>query len=1437
LGFTQTTSYDAVGNIVATTDALGHTTTYTYDTLDRLSAVTDALGQTTRYAYDAVGNRVRAIDALGRTNNYVYDAFDRQIAAIDPLGHVTRTTFDLVGNRTSVTDALGHSTYYQYDSNGNLINVRENIEVASQQQRSTFDLYAPTEPSGAYSIFATGDINGDGIDDIVTTVSSGDNNKLNVLLGGTTTPLASKYTISTLPIDNASAIDRLELKDVDGDGKLDLIAKLRYDMFSSAGAIFVFHNQGDGIFSAPESLTVDGHSDGFVTGDFNGDGKLDILAYSNPINNTCGSTISPTTSSDLVLFAGDGLGSFTQQAIDIPLTDPTTNPIVSLKTIEIGGKTDLIVNSDNELVVFDRDVNGIWHDIYRNVSDFYTDRSQVVVGDLNGDGIADIITAGDSNQLQLLFGSNDGSFSAQTFDPSDNDLKSIDYLNLADINKDGKLDLIVGRTKLTYDYYQDSYLENSFLIKVYDVNSDGYLSQLGTTKIVNNLPKLDRQFAGMADIDGDGNQDILIKFSGSSNSIGVFREYSTTSYTLSTFGSKSYTYDALDRQISSTDALGRTTSYAYDQLNRQVATIDPLGQTKSVGYDAVDNIVGLTDKLGQLTAFTYDALNRRTKITDPLGNAQTTVYDSVGNTLTVTDALGSTNAYAYDALNRNIKVTDAKGGITRTGYDAVGNLTYLTDAVGNKTTYAYDALDRVITDTNQLGFSRNYTYDAVGNQIALVDRNGRKTTYSYDKLNRNTAENWIGNTGTSIRSISYTYDAVGNLVTQSDLDSKYTYAYDAVNRTTSIDNTGTTGVPAVIFSYAYDAVNNLVSVADSINGTSAGQTNYTYDSLNRTTKITQSGTGVQNKRVDMTYNKVDRPTSLTRFSDLSGTNLVATTTYTYDQNQKLVQLAHTKGATNLDSFNYTYDAAHRLIKTTSTFDGSEDYTYDATNQLTGATHTSQADEAFQYDANGNRTDGGYQTGVDNRLLTDGKFNYQYDQEGNRTKRTEISTGKVTEYVWDYHNRLTSVLFKDAGGSVTKTIGYTYDLNNQRIGKNVDGAVERYVIDGNQIALVFDGAGVQKSRYLYGTGVDQVLAEETGANLLWFLADEQGTIKDVVDNTGTLIDHVSYDSLGRIVNQTNPLDLRFAYTGREWDGESGQYYYRARYYDPTVGRFISQDPLGFGAGDTNIYRYVGNSFVNATDPSGLCSSDSSWWNRALGGLQLIGGLAQTTAGIGLAGAGTAGSGGVAAIPSTIAGTAIAARGLDDVQAGLRQLVTGQQTNTLTYDAVKNLTGNENLATVVDIGTGLIGPGAAAKGAAAAKEAEAVAAAARAERAAAAAAARAEAEAAEVVAAQARAAGNASGLNYPSTSVGKRGAPLEVLPGSNKPSNIGGRDYSGHALDRMQGRGLPSSVIENTIQNGIATPGNRAGTTLHYDEINRVSVVTDTASGTVITVITK
>lgn len=93
--------------------------------------------------------------------------------------------------------------------------------------------------------------------------------------------------------------------------------------------------------------------------------------------------------------------------------------------------------------------------------------------------------------------------------------------------------------------------------------------------------------------------------------------------------------------------------------------------------------------------------------------------------------------------------------------------------------------------------------------------------------------------------------------------------------------------------------------------------------------------------------------------------------------------------------------------------------------------------------------------------------------------------------------------------------------------------------------------------------------------------------DIAGSTGLVIDHIDYDSFGNVIAETNPaFGDRIKFTGREFDLETGLYYYRARYYDPSVGRFITQDPISFAGGDANLYRYVSNQPVIATDPSGL-----------------------------------------------------------------------------------------------------------------------------------------------------------------------------------------------------------------------------------------------------------
>ncbi|MCX7385317.1 MAG: RHS repeat-associated core domain-containing protein, partial [Planctomycetales bacterium] len=130
-----------------------------------------------------------------------------------------------------------------------------------------------------------------------------------------------------------------------------------------------------------------------------------------------------------------------------------------------------------------------------------------------------------------------------------------------------------------------------------------------------------------------------------------------------------------------------------------------------------------------------------------------------------------------------------------------------------------------------------------------------------------------------------------------------------------------------------------------------------------------------------------------------------------------------------------------------------------------------------------------------------------------------------------------------------------------------------------------------TRYLHGPGIDQVLASEaTSGNVVtWALADHQGTVRDMVryaSGTTTVVNHRKYDSFGNLTAESDAtVKFLYSYTGREWDGDAGLYYYRARWYDAAVGRFISEDPLSFMAGATNFTRYVGNGATNYTDPTG------------------------------------------------------------------------------------------------------------------------------------------------------------------------------------------------------------------------------------------------------------
>ena len=322
-----------------------------------------------------------------------------------------------------------------------------------------------------------------------------------------------------------------------------------------------------------------------------------------------------------------------------------------------------------------------------------------------------------------------------------------------------------------------------------------------------------------------------------------------------------------------------------------------------------------------------------------------------------------------------------------------------------------------------------------------------------------------------------------------------------------------------------------------------------------------------------------------------------------------------------------------LITEITSLDGTVSYSYDSAGQLLAATYTAgQAAEAYSYDAAGNRitaNGAAYVTGPNNQLLFDGVFSYCYDPEGNRTARfidvnanglLDAGDTDATTYAWDHRNRLTRVTDYDLyGDPATRAVDYLYDVENRWIGRDVDldadGQIDsqtRFIYDGNQIVLQFDRTVATAAdpaepltlenlshRYLWNpAAVDQLMADEqvtdpdVAGDIVWPLGDHQGTIRDLAvydptTDTTTGANHRTFDAYGNLQSQTNPaVDCLFAFTGRPLDQETGLQNNLHRWYDAAVGRWMSEDPIGFEGKDGNLYVYVGNGPVNAVDPNGL-----------------------------------------------------------------------------------------------------------------------------------------------------------------------------------------------------------------------------------------------------------
>jgi RHS repeat-associated protein len=442
----------------------------------------------------------------------------------------------------------------------------------------------------------------------------------------------------------------------------------------------------------------------------------------------------------------------------------------------------------------------------------------------------------------------------------------------------------------------------------------------------------------------------------------------------------------------------------------------------------------------------------------------------------------------------------------------------------------------------------------VGNTTSITDPNGAMTSYRYNAAGYVEEE-----TDPAGRVTSYTYDTNGNVIEIEDRAGRVQrFEYDDVNRRKM-----TRYADGLTLQFQRDAAGRLSAIEES----AAGRIELSYDAKgNLSREVTPDGT------VSYVYDAAGQ-----RVRRLAADG---TTDYSYDDRGRLAEVRN-----GLSLVSIAYDPNGRRTAVSASNGAESRYTYDPAGQLTQIDYSAPnfTDmRSFEYDSRGRivSISGGSLTGpamstqessigLGNRIgATDGSATV-YDPEGRLT-----ATG-LRRFRWNDRGLLTSVT-----GPFGLTT-YAYDALGRRSRKIENGVATVYVYDG--LDLLSAGKADDTTYFLRGLDLDQTFTSRNSKGTNAYLTDHLGSVVGVVSAAEVVT--ASYDSFGRRAFQgEEPL---FGFSGREHDA-GDLLYLRARYYDVDLGRFLSEDPVGFGAGDTNLYRYVFNDPVGRSDPLGLRS---------------------------------------------------------------------------------------------------------------------------------------------------------------------------------------------------------------------------------------------------------
>lgn len=621
----------------------------------------------------------------------------------------------------------------------------------------------------------------------------------------------------------------------------------------------------------------------------------------------------------------------------------------------------------------------------------------------------------------------------------------------------------------------------------------------------------------------------------------------------------SATYGGPDGAMDSvTDALGRTTRYEFDNNGNVDKVTDPTDRSEQMQWDDQGHLTATIDGAGNQTNFEWRD-GQLESVTDPEGRQTRYLYDDAGRPIGTVAPDGGHTSMVLDKANQLKSLEDPLGRTTSFEYDKNGNLTKRTDPRQGTWNFVPDSMDHTRTATDPLGRATTYTHTRLGEPSTVTDRNGDTTEFKYDALRRLEFTGY-GRTGSQPpysygSTQTFAYNERDQLISVSDTAQgagTATFGYDDWG---NIDHETSTATNAT-FTVArkFDAEDRL----EWADYTGLPRATYGYDDAGRMTSVAQ-GTLTST----MTYDNAGQVKTQT----LPG---AVTKTWTYDRSGRPDNISFANPAEEMGALRYGYNRAGLLSRESGSYART-----DLPALFTGA----------NYDAA-------------NRLQSVGGDTFSYDNEGNLTGRT--GTSGAGTYNWNNRGQLTATTGLSGSSAIH------YDALGRRASATLGGKDWAYLYDGHELVAQDGPTAAEDIVYGRTLSVDDAFGYATGSSTggrpnasdpaRGLLTDRLGsTIATTKPGTvGELDSTYSYQPYGAATSSSGADDPNTArYTGRESGpgAPGGLQYQRARWYDPSLGRFISQDPAEQAGSGNNLYAYTGANPVDATDPSG------KFWNYA------------------------------------------------------------------------------------------------------------------------------------------------------------------------------------------------------------------------------------------------